>query len=122
MGLAEPQPIDARFVEMVSQYLDGIEARITTNSEPRHMRFLRPRRPFVSNTQAQVIGTASFACDNDFPELPAWVKASVILWSRELVEAEMLRQPFPHGKEANPRPVASSRERDRDLPHQGVVI
>ena len=102
MRLAEPQPFDARFVEMVSQYLDRIEARITTNSEPRHMRFLRPRRPLISNTQAQVIGTATFANQLDGSELPSWVKASVILWSRELVEAEILRRPLPHGKEANP--------------------
>ena len=117
MRLAEPQPIDARFVEMVSEYLDRIEARITTNSEPRHMRFLRPRRPFLSNTQAQVICTASFADQGDGSELPPWVKASVFLWSRELVEAEILRRPLPHVKEANPRPVGSSRERNRDLPH-----
>ena len=117
MGLAEPQPIDARFVEMVSQYLDGIEARITTNSEPRHMRFLRPRRPFVSNTQAQVIGTATFANQADGSELPPWVKASVFIWSRELVEAEMLRRPLSHVKEANPSPVASSREWNRNLAH-----
>jgi len=117
MRLAEPQPFDARFVEMVSEYLDRIEARITTNPEPRHMRFLRPRRPFVSNTQAQVIGTATFANQLDGSELPAWVKASVFIWSRELVEAEMLRRPPSHVKEANPRPVGSSRERNRDLPH-----
>ena len=117
MRLAEPQPFDARFVEMVSQYLDGIEARITTNSEPRHMRFLRPRRPLVSNAQAQVICTATFANQLDGSELPRWVKDSVFIWSRELIEAEMLRRPLPHVKEANPRPIGSSRERDRDLPH-----
>jgi hypothetical protein len=49
--------------------------------------------------------------------LPPWVKASVFIWSRELVEAEMLRRPLPHVKQANPSPIGSSRERDRDLLH-----
>ena len=117
MGLAEPQPIDARFVEMVSEYLDGIETRITTNAEPRHMRLLRPRRPFVSNTQAQVIGTASFTGDNDLSVLPRWIKDSVLIWSRELVEAEMLSAALPHVNEANASPVRPSGEGDRDLTH-----
>ena len=116
--LSEPKPLDARFVQMFSEYLDRIQARITTNSEPRHIRLLPPRRPFVSNTQAQVIGTALFAGHRDQPVLPRWVRDSVILWSRELVELEKLSTRPLHVKEANTSPISPSGEGNGDFPHQ----
>jgi hypothetical protein len=116
--LTEPKPLDARFVQMVSEYLDRIHNRITTNSEPRHIRLLPPRRPLISNTQAQVIGTAVFAGDHPQPVLPRWIHDSVVIWSRELIELEELSTRSLHVKEATTSPVHPFGERNRDLPHQ----
>ncbi len=88
--VADKQPVDARFVEKVCNYLDRIQDRITTKSEPRHIRFLSPRRPRISNTQAQVICAAFPTRPNEGSVLPRWIQDSVILWDRELIEAEVL--------------------------------
>jgi hypothetical protein len=88
--ISDVKPIDARFVQIVSEYLDRIHDRISTKPYPYHVRLLTARPPLISYTQAQVISTAFIATHGNQSVLPRWVKDSVILWDRELIEFEKL--------------------------------
>ena len=108
--VADIQPVDAGFVEKVCNYLDRIQDRITTKPEPRHVRLLAPRRPRISNTQAQVIRAAFPTRPNEGSVLPRWIQDSVILWDRELIEAEVLLGSGLTMKGADPRSISASRD------------
>jgi hypothetical protein len=90
--ITDVKPLDARFVQIVSEYLDRIHDRITTKPYPHHVRLLAARPPFISNTQIQVIRAAFPTSHVDQTPLPRWIRDSVILWDRELVELEELRR------------------------------
>ena len=122
MAFADPQPIDSLFVEMVSKYLDRIQDRISTKPEPRIQRPLRARRPRIGNTEAHIVRSALSAYEVDQSELPAWVKHSVVVWSRELRQSEVLRHSSLALQEASPRPVCLSGDRDAHLTHHLVGV
>ena len=107
------QPLDAGLIEKVHDYLDRIHDRITTKSEPRHIRFLTPRRPRISNTQAQIIRSAFVTGPIEEPALPRWIRDSVILWDRELIEAEVLSSCGLAVKGTDPRSISPSRDISR---------
>jgi len=115
--ISDVKPIDPGFVKDVCHYLDRIHDRITTKSEPRHIRLLAARPPFISNTQIQVIRAAFPTSHVDQTPIPRWITDSVILWDRELVEAEMLCRRSPAMNEGNTSAVSLSRDRAGELPH-----
>ena len=103
------QPLDAGLIEKVCNYLDRIQDSITTKPEPRHIRFLTARRPRISNTQAQVISSSFVTGPIEEPALPRWIRDSVVLWDRELIEAEILAGSDLAMQGANPRSISPSR-------------
>ncbi len=89
--ITDPQPVLTGFVEDVRQNLDGIHDGIAPNADTDHVRLDPPRRPRISNAQAQVISTAMFDVGPENSALTVWQQDTLILWARELVKAEMLR-------------------------------
>ena len=90
--ISDVKPLDARFVQMVCDYLDRVLNDITCKPEPRHQRFLFARRPRISNTEAQAVSAAFATRKGDISILPRWVRDSVILWHRELAKAEVIER------------------------------
>ncbi len=115
--LRDIEPINVGLVEDICNYLDRIQTRITRQTESRHVRLLAIRPPFISNTQVHVIRTAFFGGDVDHPPLARWQRDSVILWERELIEAEVFSSASPTSDMANTSPVGPSRDCPYVLPH-----
>ena len=115
--ISDVKPLDARFVQIVSEYLDGIHTWITTNPDTHHIRLLAARPPRISNAEIQVI-RAAFPCShvNQTP-LPRWVRESVLLRERELVELEIVARGALAVQETNPTPIRPAGKRSRRLPH-----
>jgi hypothetical protein len=103
--VTDPQPIPSGFVEDVRQNLDGFHNGISSKTDPDHVRLDPPRRPRVSNTQAQVISSAKFGGGIGEDVVATWQRESLILWARELVEAEMFRSRVLAINPRNPGPV-----------------
>ena len=110
ISVGNVEPIDPGFVEKVCQYLDRIHDRITSDPHPYHVRLLAARPPLISNTQIQVIRSAFATTHGDHPVLPRWIQDSVILWDRELIEAEVLLGSGLTMKGADPRSISASRD------------
>lgn len=108
--VGDVKPIDPGFVQKVCDYLDRIENWVTTNPEARHVRLLTARRPRVSNTQAHVIRSAFVTRATEHSVLPRWIQDSVILWDRELIEAEIISSRGLAMQGANPRAISPSRD------------
>ncbi len=115
--LGDIEPINAGLVEDICNYLDRIQTRITRQTESRHVRLLAIRPPFISNTEIQVIRAAFPAWDVDHVPIPRWQRDSVILWSRELVEAEVFSSASAASDMANTSPVSPSRDCRNVFPH-----
>ena len=113
--ITEIEPILPGFVQNVGQYLNGVHHRVTTNTDTNHVRLLPPRRPRIGNTQIQHIRAASVSISDHDGPLPRWQKDSVILWARELIEAEMFRSGVLAIDPRNPGTVSLSRDRDGSL-------
>lgn len=115
--LRDIEPINVGLIEDICNYLDRIQTRITRQTESRHVRLLAIRPPFISNTQVQVIRTSFFGGKADHPPLARWQRDSVILWERELVEAEVFSSASPTSDMANTSPVSPSRDCSDVFPH-----
>ena len=115
--ITDVEPLDARFVQIVSEYLDGIHTWVTTNPDTHHVRLLTARPPRISNTEIQVIRAAFPTAHIDQTPIPRWVRASVIIWHRELVELEKLRRSGLAIDVSNTCSVSSSRDCAGELPH-----
>ena len=118
MRVTQPEPIDARFIQMVCEYLERVEHRITTKSEPRHMRLTAPRKTLVSDSVAEVISSAASGWHIDETPVTAWQWASVVLWARELAQAEMLGGSRAHVDSDYARSVRALWHPPRPIPHR----
>ena len=118
MLVRDPQPIDARFVQMVCEYLERIEDRIRTKPEPAHMRLISPTRCLVSDAIAEAISATSSRWELEDCRLTAWQLDSVILWARELIELEMRSVSLPHLDSDYARAVRAASYVARPVPHR----
>ena len=96
MLIRKPKPVDLLFVEMVCEYLERVECPPTAQSEAGHVRLLTPTKRLISDAKAAVISATAARWHCDESALTAWQLDSVILWARELAEAEVLRVPASH--------------------------
>ena len=115
--ISDVEPLDTRFVQIVSEYLDGIHTWITTDPDTRHIRLLATRPPRISNTEIQVIRAAFPAAHVNQTPLPRWVRDSVIIWHRELVELEIVARGALAVQETNPSSIRPAGKRSRRLLH-----
>ena len=115
--ITDVKPLDARFVQIVSEYLDGIHTWVTTNPDTHHVRLLTARPPRISNTEIQVIRAAFPDAHVNQTPLPRWVRDSVIIWHRELIELEVVARGALAVQETNPTAVRPTSKRSRRLPH-----
>ena len=115
--ISDVKPLDPRFVQIVSDYLDRIQNHITSKSEPRHIRLLFARRPRISNTEAQAIRTSFPTIPGDHSVLPAWVHDSVILWHRELIKAVIVEGGSTAPEERITTSITASRDRRHGFLH-----
>ena len=118
MLISNPQPIDARFVQMVCEYLERIEHSIRTKPEPAHMRLLAPTKCLVSDAVAEAISATASRWECEDSSLTAWQLDSVILWARELVELEMRSVALPHINSDYARSVRAAGYVARPVPHR----
>ena len=118
MLIRDVQPLDALIVEMVREYLQGVESPAGTQSEPGHVRLIPPNRRLISDTKAAVISATASRWHCDESALTAWQLDSVILWARELAEAEVLRISAPHVDSDYARSVRACGHVARPVPHR----
>lgn len=116
--VGDVKPLDARFVQIVCDYLDRVHDHITSKTEPRHIRLLFARRPRVSNTEAQAIGTAFRVTPRNNPVLPRWVQDSVVLWHRELAKAVIVERGLTDPQKGVAPAISPARDNPALLPHQ----
>ena len=114
--IADPEPIDSGCIQMLHDYLDRIQDRITTKPEPSHQRLSLARRPRVGNAEIKAIHSAQFVWPRHDPVPPRWLRDTVVLWAREIVEAEVLSSSLRTKHPSRPFPGCRTGEREVDLP------
>ena len=116
MSVADPQPLDTGCVQMIHDYLDRIHHRITTKPEPSHRRLFGALRPRVGNAEVQAIHSAQFVWPSHEPVPPRWLRDTVVLWAREIVEAEVLSGSHGAKHPGRPYPRCRTGKGEADLP------
>ena len=122
MSVTQPEPIDARFVQMVCEYLERVHDRIRTQSEPDHMRFIAPRKTLISDAVVKTISAAASGWSESDAPPTAWQWASVVLWARELAELEVFGRPASHADSDYARSVRAASHVARPVPHRVLVV
>ena len=116
------QPIDARFIEMVCEYLESVKDCITTQPEPRHVGLTSPRRQFVSDSITEIIRSPSSGWHVDQSAIAAWQWDSVVLWAWEQVQLEMLCTARSHVDSDYARSVRALGHVARPVPHRVTKV
>lgn len=122
MGIAQVQPIDLLFIEMIREYLERVESPSGTQPEASHMRLLAPRKELISDAKTAIARATAARWHVDEASLTSWQLDSVILWARELAEAEVLRVGVPHVDSDYARAVRVSGHVARPVPHRVPVV
>jgi hypothetical protein len=116
------QPIDARFIEMVCEYLERVKDRITTQPEPRHEGLTSPRRKFVSDSVIEIIRSPSSGWHVDQSTIAPWQWDSVVLWAWEQVHLEMLSTARSHVDTDYARSIRALGHVARPVPHRVAEV
>ena len=122
MDVAQVEPLDFKFIEMVCDYLQRVHDSARTKPEGRHMRLLAPRKLLVSNAVASAVSSAASGWHVDDTPISAWQWESVVLWARELAEAEVLGGTGTHVDTDYARTVRALWHPPRPVPHRIRVV
>ena len=98
MFVAQVEPFDPTGIQMVCDYLERVESVITTKPEPCHLGFTPIGGRCISNAVVAVIRSTQSAWTSEECPTSGWISDSLILWAREIVEAEILQRTGLHVK------------------------
>lgn len=118
MFIREIEPLDSLVIQVVREYLQCVESPSASQSEATHMRLLAPNKRLISDSKRAVIRATASRWHCDESALTAWQLDSVILWARELAQAEVLRVSASHVDSDYARAVRACGHVARPVPHR----